>query len=83
MRLQDDAPDVLYVTASFLLFDGRQNEHTFEMMNKEGAFVRLLELIQSSEHLDGDGGAGLHRLLMNLMYEMCRIQRIKIGDLGE
>ncbi|KAG5303565.1 DUF2013 superfamily domain-containing protein [Histoplasma capsulatum G186AR] len=79
--LQDDAPDVLYVTASFLLFDGRQNEHMFEMMNKEGAFVRLLELIQSSEHLDGDGGAGLHRLLMNLMYEMCRIQRIKIGDL--
>ncbi|PGH04394.1 hypothetical protein GX51_03553 [Blastomyces parvus] len=79
--LQDDAPDVLYVTASFLLFDGRQNEHTFEMMNKEGAFVRLLELIQSHEQLDGAGAAGLHRLLMNLMYEMCRIQRIKIGDL--
>ncbi|KAL2375795.1 hypothetical protein RJ035_008273 [Blastomyces gilchristii] len=81
--LQDDAPDILYVTVSFLLFDGRQNEHTFEMMNKEGAFVRLLELIQSQERLDGDGAAGLHRLLMNLMYEMCRIQRIKIGDLGE
>ncbi|KLJ10248.1 hypothetical protein EMPG_14361 [Blastomyces silverae] len=81
LRFQDDAPDILYVTASFLLFDGRQNEHTFEMMNKEGAFVRLLELIQSQEQLDGDGAAGLHRLLMNLMYEMCRIQRIKIGDL--
>ncbi|KKZ61389.1 hypothetical protein EMCG_03995 [[Emmonsia] crescens] len=79
--LQDDAPDVLYVTASFLLFDGRQNEHTFEMMNREGAFVRLLELIQSPERFDSDGGAGLHRLLMSLMYEMCRIQRIEIGDL--
>ncbi|ODH39667.1 hypothetical protein ACO22_01811 [Paracoccidioides brasiliensis] len=79
--LQDDAPDVLFVTASFLLFDGRQNEHTFEMMNMEGAFVRLLELIQSSELLDGDGGAGLHQLLMNLIYEMCRIQRIKFEDL--
>ncbi|OJD19736.1 hypothetical protein AJ78_00359 [Emergomyces pasteurianus Ep9510] len=79
--LQDDAPDVLYVIASFLLFDGRQNEQTFEMMNKEGAFVRLLELIQSLEKFDSDGGAGLHRLLMSLMYEMCRIQRIKIGDL--
>ncbi|OAX85265.1 hypothetical protein ACJ72_00353 [Emergomyces africanus] len=79
--LQDDAPDVLYVTASFLLFDGRQNEQTFEMMNKEGTFVRLLELIQSPEKFDSDGGAGLHRLLMSLMYEMCRIQRIKIGDL--
>ncbi|PGH15123.1 hypothetical protein AJ79_02649 [Helicocarpus griseus UAMH5409] len=79
--LQEDAPDVLYVTASFLLYDGRQNEPTFEMMNKEGGFVRLLELIQSPEQFDGDGGAGLHRLLMNLMYEMCRIQRIRIGDL--
>ncbi|KAK2747022.1 hypothetical protein FQN55_005291 [Onygenales sp. PD_40] len=79
--LQDDAPDVLYVAASFLLFDGRHNEHTFEMMNKEGVFVRLLELIQSPQQFDGDGGAGLHRLLMNLMYEMCRIQRVRIGDL--
>lgn len=52
-------------------------------MNEEGSFPRLLELLQNDEsHDDGiDGGAGLHRLLMNLLYEMSRIQRLKIGDL--
>jgi hypothetical protein len=70
---------------SFLLFDGRQNETTFEMMNSEGAFPRLLELIQAQRKngVDGDGPeTGLHRMLMELLYEMSRIQRIKIEDLG-
>lgn len=52
------------------------------MMNEEGVFARLLELIQSLRHDESDGGAGLHRLLMDLLYEMSRIQRIKIEDLG-
>ena len=55
------------------------------MMNKEGAFPRLLELIQAQRKngVDGDGAAtGLHRMLMELLYEMSRIQRVKIEDLG-
>lgn len=52
------------------------------MMNEEGVFARLLELIQSLRGDDTDGGAGLHRLLMDLLYEMSRIQRVKIEDLG-
>ncbi len=52
------------------------------MMNQEGVFARLLELIQSLRCDDSDSGAGLHRLLMDLLYEMSRIQRIKIEDLG-
>lgn len=79
---QEDDPDTLHLIASFLLFDGRQNEVTFHMMNEEGSFPRLLELVQSQKP-DGDGGAGLHRLLMDLLYEMSRIQRVKIEDLGE
>lgn len=53
------------------------------MMNKEGSFPRLLELIQSQKSDDRNDGAGLHRLLMELLYEMSRIQRVKIEDLGE
>jgi hypothetical protein len=52
------------------------------MMNEEGSFPRLLELIQIQKP-DGDRGAGLHRLSMDLLYEMARIQRVKIEDLGE
>lgn len=55
------------------------------MMNEEGAFPRLLELLQAQnrkKEVEGDG-TGLHRLFMDLIYEMSRIQRIKIEDLGE
>ncbi|KAJ5505587.1 hypothetical protein N7453_004544 [Penicillium expansum] len=79
--LQDDDPITLHFIASFILFDGRQNEAVLQMLNEEGAFARLLELIQAMRRADLDGDAGLHRLLMDLVYEMSRIQRVKIEDL--
>lgn len=81
--LQEDDPNTLHLIAAFLLFDGRQNEIPLQMMNEEGAFARLLELIQALRKDEMDGGAGLHRLCMDLLYEMSRIQRIKIEDLGK
>lgn len=52
------------------------------MMNEECAFPRLMELLQAQGKAMGDDGAGLHRLLMDLLYEMSRIQRIRVEDLG-
>ena len=75
---KEDTLDTLHLIASFLLLDGRQNETTFEMMNEEGVFPRLLELLQSK-----DENAGLHRMLLELFYEMSRIQRLRIEDLSE
>ncbi|KAJ5679689.1 hypothetical protein N7462_007933 [Penicillium macrosclerotiorum] len=77
----EDDPNTLHLIASFLLFDGRQNEAALHMMNEEGVFARLLELIQTLRKEEMDDGAGLHRLLMDLLYEMSRIQRVKIEDL--
>ncbi|KKY27270.1 hypothetical protein UCRPC4_g01172 [Phaeomoniella chlamydospora] len=76
--LQDDEPDALHFAASFLLFDGHEHESTFAMMNGEGAFTRLAGLISSPEVIQD---AGLHRLLMDLLYEMGRIQKIHADDL--
>ncbi|KAL8718005.1 MAG: hypothetical protein Q9225_004827, partial [Loekoesia sp. 1 TL-2023] len=47
------------------------------MMNEEGIFPRLVDLIY--ERRDDD--AGLHRMLLELLYEMSRIQRLRIQDL--
>lgn len=52
------------------------------MMNEEGVFAKLLELIQALRKGEMDGSADLHRILMDLLYEMSRIQRVKIEDLG-
>lgn len=76
---QEDSADTLHLIVAFLLFDGRQNDGTFEMMKEEGGFPRLLELIQEGR----DDDAGLHRMLLELLYEMSRIQRLRIEDLSQ
>lgn len=78
LLLQEDSPATLHLIAAFLIYDGRENETAFEMMNEEGAFPRLVELIQQKR----DGDAGLHRMLLELLYEMSRIQRLRAADLS-
>ncbi|KAI0880951.1 uncharacterized protein GGS22DRAFT_173833 [Annulohypoxylon maeteangense] len=75
--LQEDEPGPLYVIASFLLLDGREEEATFKRMIEEGCFHRLVELINGRK----DDDPGLHRLLLELMYEMSRIEQLRIEDL--
>jgi hypothetical protein len=77
--LQEDEPAALQIIASFLIFDGRDNETTFEMMNNEGCFPRLLELIKKGNAQE----PRLHRLLLELLYEMSRMQRLSVEDLGQ
>ena len=47
------------------------------MMNEEGAFPRLLELTYETR----DDEMGLYKMLLELLYEMSRIQRLRIEDL--
>jgi hypothetical protein len=75
--LQEDEFEKLHVYANFLLLDGRTEEETFRIMIKEGCFVRLLELIKGC----GGKDARLHRLLLQLMYEMSRIEHLRPEDL--
>lgn len=76
---QEDSADTLHFIVAFLLYDGRQNDGTFEMMSEEGAFPRLVELIQDRK----DDETGLHRMLLEVLYEMSRIQRLRLEDLSE
>ncbi|KAK6952667.1 hypothetical protein Daesc_004958 [Daldinia eschscholtzii] len=75
--LQEDEPGPLYVIANFLLIDGRADESTFKRMIDESCFHRLLELINGRR----DNDPSLHRLLLDLMYEMSRIEQLRIEDL--
>lgn len=77
-RLQEDEADILLITSSFLLADAQNTERTFEILNEEGAFPRLVELIARP---NTDDEVTLHRLLMQLLYEMSRIQKISNDDL--
>jgi len=75
--LQEDEFAQLHVYANFLLLVGRTEEDTFRTMIHEGCFVRLLELIKNC----GGRDSRLHRLLLQLMYEMSRIEHLRAEDL--
>lgn len=77
--LQEDEYGPLHVISNFLLLDGRAEEETFRRMVNEGCFLRLLELIKSC----GDHDGRLHRLLLELMYEMSRIEKLPHQDLAQ
>ncbi|KAG7120709.1 Protein dip1 like protein [Verticillium longisporum] len=75
--LQEDEPNSLYLITCFLLLDGRADEATFTRMVEEACFPRLLELINGRKDRD----PRLHRLLLELMYEMSRVERLRTEDL--
>ncbi|KAL2263314.1 hypothetical protein VTK26DRAFT_7297 [Humicola hyalothermophila] len=75
--LQEDEFAPLHVIANFLLLDGRTEESTFRRMISEGCFTRLVELIKGCAGEDHR----LHRLLLQLMYEMSRIEHLRTEDL--
>jgi len=75
--LQEDEFCALHAIANFLLLDGRSDETTFRHMIDAGCFARLLDLMKECRDQDGR----LHRLLLELMYEMSRIEHLRIEDL--
>ena len=76
--LQDDDVDTVHLAAAIFLFDGRANESAFELMQREGAFSRLVEFIGDRR----DDDSGLHRMLLELLFEMARIQKLSKEELG-
>lgn len=67
------------MAAAVCLYDGRSDEGLFEIMQAESAFVRLVELINEKPNDDDE----LHRLLLELLFEMARIQTLQREDLGK
>jgi hypothetical protein len=77
--LQEDEPAPLHAITSLLLHDGQADDNLFPRMIEEACFPRLLDLIKGDS--DGDGDSRLHRTLLHLMYEMSRIERLRVDDL--
>ena len=75
--LQEDEVAPLHVIASFLLADGRADDTVFGRMISEGCVARLLELLHSPKHQE----YRLHAVLLDLTYEMCRMERMRMADL--
>lgn len=77
--LQEDESGPLHAIVCMLLLDGHQDAVTFPRMIQEACFPRLLELISNR---DSDDDPRLHRFLLQLMYEMSRVERLTPEDLA-
>ncbi|KAI5303878.1 hypothetical protein KEM56_007097 [Ascosphaera pollenicola] len=80
--LQEEEASSLYIFALFLLVDGQHHEDTFIIMSSEGAFPHVLKLIQSYVNPEHGSSVDLNRILLDLTYEMARIQRLRTDDLS-
>ena len=78
-NMQEILAPRLHLVALVLLYDGRGAQKTFEMMLEEGLFIRLMDLVQKTR----DEDRMLWRSLIELLYEMSRIQRLRREDLGK
>lgn len=67
------------MVTAFLLYDGRnsKNDDIFAMMHSEGTFPRLVELVQMPSVQED---TRLHQMLLELLYESSRIQRLNWED---
>ncbi|VVT51615.1 uncharacterized protein SAPINGB_P003155 [Magnusiomyces paraingens] len=63
---------------AILLIDGRRNPATLEMMQEESATGTLINTIWKSQMKS----PRLHRIFLELFYEMCRIQKLTYSDLS-
>lgn len=77
--LQEDDAGSLQAIASLLFLDGCADESIFPFMVEESCFPRLLELIIARQE---EPDPHLHRVLLQLMYEMSRVQRLRVQDLA-
>ncbi len=78
---QEEDNPTLHLVAALLLYDGRNSgdDVVFEMMHIEGSFARLVELIQA-DIVQED--TRLHQMLLELLYESSRVQRLVWEDFG-
>ena len=78
--MQEEDTNILRIAVTFLLADAREHEQTFDLLSREAAFPRLVELVaHPKKH---DESESMHRALMELLYEMSRIQKITNDDLS-
>lgn len=91
--LQEEGQSSVLLITSLLLESGREDESCFEVMIEEGCFGRLVWLIRQERkrfvasgeepHQYEAHDTGLAKLLLELVYEMSRVQRLSPVDLGE
>ncbi|KAK9482588.1 hypothetical protein V1527DRAFT_333143 [Lipomyces starkeyi] len=68
---------MMIIIGVILLLDGRAHVDTFEMMEEEQACRLVIDVLWHRR----DDGPRLHQIFLELLYEMCRVQRLQYSDM--
>lgn len=71
-------PSLCLFIGVILLLDGKHNPATLEMMQEESAISTLINTVWKTEIQY----IRLHRVFLELLYEMCHIQKLTLPDLS-
>ena len=69
----------LVLVATVLLYDSRDSNRVFGLMQERGLFPRLVELVRAGRERD----SLMWRICLELLYEMIRIQKLNDESLGK
>lgn len=68
------------IVGAFLLIDGRSHTSTLEMMLEESTISRIITIIWNNQQENKN--VILIRIYLDLLFEMCKIQKLTKGDLN-
>lgn len=77
--MQEHENNRIHIVANILLLEGRECSDVFKHMVEDGLFPRLVELVRTKR----DENRLLWKKVLDLMYEMSRIQKLEPKELGE
>lgn len=77
--MQEHENNRIHIVANILLREGRESTDVFKAMVEDGLFPRLVDLVRTKRDEDRQ----LWGNVLDLMYEMSRIQKLEAKELGE
>ncbi|CDO56939.1 similar to Saccharomyces cerevisiae YDL146W LDB17 Protein involved in the regulation of endocytosis [Geotrichum candidum] len=71
------------IIGAFLLIDGRIHSWTLEMLEEEKALPSIISTIWENHDQEGPRSVILSRIFLDLLYEMCKVQKLDVSDLQQ
>jgi hypothetical protein len=71
------------IIGAFLLIDGRIHSWTLEMLQEEKALTCIISTIWENHDQEGPRSVILSRIFLDLLYEMCKVQKLDVNDLQQ
>lgn len=82
-QLAQESMSKKIIIGAFLLIDGRSHSWTLEMLQDEKALPCIISTVWKNHDQEGPTSVILSRIFLDLLYEMCKVQKLGTDDLQQ